>query len=106
METVERYETKLPRIHHTVSILDYWSERIESSYHIHNFSELQFVAITILAIPSSQVPCERNFSDLNFVFNSKRTRIDPKLLEMILFIRTNRELFQKVKHEHLQSMKE
>lgn len=105
METVERYETKLPRIHHTVSILDYWSERIESSCHIHNFSELQFVAITILSIPSSQVPCERNFSDLSFVFNSKRTRIDAKLLEMILFIRTNRQLFQKVKHEHLQSMK-
>lgn len=105
MEMVQKYETNLPRLHHTVSIFDYWVKKIDSSYHIKDLLELQFVALTILAIPTAQVACERNFSDLNFVFSSKRTRIDPKLLESILFLRTNRELYDEIKKEDLDKIK-
>lgn len=101
MNSVSKYETNLPRIHHSAQILQYWSNRLDASKHIEESVELQYIATTILAIPSTQVPCERSFSGLNFVFNSKRTAIDSKLLEAILFIRMNRDLFEAIKSEDL-----
>lgn len=101
MISVEKYEKELPRIHHSCSILDYWNDKLESSLHIQNLVELKMVANIIFGIPSTQTSCERNFSDLNFIFTSKRTRLNPKLLEDILFIRTNRNLFNDVKKEDL-----
>lgn len=99
MKCVEEYENNLPRIHHSKSILDYWSGRLDESKHIAKSLELQYLASTILAIPSTQVPCERSFSVLNHVFDPHRGNIEPKLLEAILFIRMNRGIFQNVKAE-------
>lgn len=97
MKSIEQYEANLSRLHHSISILDFWSNRIDASKHIANSVELQYVASTVLSIPSTQVPCERSFSGLNFVFSSKRASIDPKLLEAILLIRENRDLYDIIK---------
>lgn len=101
MNLVEKYELQLPRLHHTKSVLNYWLDKTGDSYHIKDLHELQFVAATILTIPSTQTACERNFSDLNFVYGCRRTKLDRKLLQSILFIRTNRILFEEVKKNDL-----
>lgn len=103
MNQVEKYGSQLPRLHHSTSILDYWLKKNDNSLHIKDFVELQFVATTVLAIPSTQTPCERNFSDLNFVYGCRRTKLDTKILECILFIRTNRKLFEEVTKQDLKS---
>lgn len=94
---LEEYETDLPRLHHKHSILKYWSGQLEQSIKIKNMPELREVAYTLLAIPSSQASCERNFSHMGFVFNKLRSLLAPKMLEDLLLIRTNRQLFSRVK---------
>lgn len=103
MKYVEEYENDLPRIHHSASILDYWSSRINESKHIKNSLELQYVACTIQAVPSTQVPCERSFSVMKAVFDTKRAAINTDLMQAILFIRLNREMYEKIKSQELQS---
>lgn len=98
---LENYEKDLPRIHHSVSMLDYWSCRLKESDHIKNFTQLQIVAAIIFGISPTQVPCERSFSHVNFVFGCKRYQIQPETLEAILMVRLNRELFYMVKNEDL-----
>lgn len=104
MNLVEKYESQLPRLHHSKSVLDYWFQKGDDSYHIKDLHELRFLATTILAIPSTQTPCERNFSDFNFVHGYKRGNLDTKLLQTILFIRINRVLFEAVKKADLEAL--
>lgn len=98
---LENYERDLPRLHNNISILDYWSCRLDGSDHIKDFKQLQIVAAIIFGISPTQVPCERSFSHVNFVFDCRRCQIHPKILEAILMIRLNRELFTLVKNEDL-----
>lgn len=104
MDLVAKFENELPRLHHSIPILDYWLTKTDHSHHIKSLHELRFVALTILAIPSTQTPCERNFSDLNFVYGCRRTRLDADLLESILFIRTNRALFEAIKRNDMDAI--
>lgn len=101
MNSVELYERGLRRIHHSVSILDYWTNRVDESKPIAEYFELKYVAVVVHAIPPTQVPCERSFSVTKFVFDPHRTAINPELLETLLFIRLNRDLFAQIKQEML-----
>ena len=53
------------------------------------FPKLSPIAEAILAIPCSQVSVERSFSDLEFILNSKRSRLNTNTMEDILFVRIN-----------------
>lgn len=102
---LKEYETNLPRLHHSTSILDYWAGRTSSSSHVKELIEIKMVAFIVLGTPSTQVPCERSFSHLNFIYNDRRSLLEQERLENILLIRTNAELFDEVKAEDLDRIK-
>lgn len=52
--------------------------------------ELSELAMTILAVPSTQVSVERLFSGLKFILSPYRTNVSSKHLEDQLLVRTNR----------------
>lgn len=101
-----KYETNLTRLHHSTSILDYWAGRTSSSSHVKDLIEVQMVAFIVIGTPSTQVPCERSFSHLNFIFNDRRSKLEQGRLEDILLIRTNPQLFEEVKAEDLERLKQ
>lgn len=76
----------LTRLHHTVSILQFWEEKNAE------FPELYSVAFMFNGIPPSQSTIERNFSALTMIFNCRRSRLSDPLLESILLIKLNVEL--------------
>lgn len=101
------YEKDLPRLHHSVSILDFWAGRVKTSIvspHFINIHQLQIVAFTVLGVPSTQVPCERTFSHVNFIYSDRRMLLGQEKLEQIMLLRTNSDLFEIVKDEELKRL--
>lgn len=94
---LEEYENKISRIHSGCSVIDFWSGRIEQSKDIEDLQAIKEIAIVLVSIPSSQVPVERAFSHLNFVYTIHRSKLDQQLLEYILLIRLNKDLWEEVK---------
>lgn len=81
--------------------MKFWTGKLDASKIIHNMHELQALAIHIIVLPATQVPCERSFSDLSFVFNCRRSQLDQKVLERILLIKENIALWEQFKQEEL-----
>lgn len=98
------YENNLVRLHSSYSIIDFWTGRIKQSKHVENLVDLKEIAINLIAVPSTQVPCERSFSHLSFVFSKHRSRLDLELLEYMLIIRLNRDLWEEVKSSDRKSI--
>lgn len=96
---IEQFEQHVPRLHHKCSIVDFWAGRLVASKSIETLFELRELAINITAFPATQVPCERSFSGLTFVFNCRRTKLKQYTLESILLIRGNIALWEEVKNE-------
>ncbi|CAI6375595.1 unnamed protein product [Macrosiphum euphorbiae] len=72
-----------PRLHHKTNILQWWISQKESK------PELYKLAVTVLAVPSTQVSVERSFSGVKFILSDLRTSLDENILEDIMVIRGN-----------------
>lgn len=96
---IDKFEQHVPRLHHKSSIIDFWAGRLIASKSIETLFELQELALNILSFPATQVPCERSFSGLTFIFNCLRSKLEQKTLESILLIRENFTLWEEVKKE-------
>lgn len=78
------------------SALKFWLETQKESI-------LFQVAMAVFSIPPTQVKIEQDFSRLGYLFNSRRYRLGQDLLESMLSIHLNKDLFEEVKIEKLNS---
>lgn len=78
------------------SVLEFWSAQKDSP--LHN------VAMAVFSIPPTQVQIERDFSSLGHVFGIRRYRLSQHLLEAVLLIHLNKDVFFDVKEELLQNV--
>lgn len=60
-----------------------------------DFTELQKVAVRVLAMVSGAGACERNWSAYDFVHSKKRNRLDPDRAEDLVYVFTNMRLHKK-----------
>lgn len=72
------------------NILHFWEHK-KKQYPI-----LYQVSQVIMAVPSSQTSIERCFSSFSFIYSNLRTSLGSNILQAILLIRTNPELFDEV----------
>ncbi|CAI6373935.1 unnamed protein product [Macrosiphum euphorbiae] len=79
---LEEYDN-IPRMHHSIDIKKYWTERLESMPELYKLSQV------VMAVPCTQVSVERSFSGLKFILSDLRTSLSPDLLENIMIIRGN-----------------
>lgn len=84
---------------HTVesSVLEFWNTRKDSP--------LYKVAMAIFSIPPTQVQIERDFSSLGHVFGARRYRLSQELLQAILLLHLNKDVFFVVKKQLLEKVK-
>lgn len=98
IKQLEEYENNINRLHSACSIVDFWAGQKQSK-DIANLDAIKEIAMNLVSIPSTQVPVERAFSHLSFVYSKLRSGLEQELLETILLIRLNRELWEEVKTE-------
>lgn len=77
------------------TILDFWKSKKVS------YPALYELAMVILSVTPTQVIVERSFSVLSYVFNCLRNRLSEDMLEDILMIALNVDLFHEVNQEDL-----
>lgn len=77
------------------SVLDFWESFKRSSPLLYN------VAMAIFSIPPTEVQIERDFSSLNHILSDRRYRLSAELLEAILLIHLNKDLFHQIKKDEL-----
>lgn len=68
--------------------MQFWRNRRDTDYELYN------VATVIFAVAPTQVSVERAFSGLSFILNPQRTRLNADILNNIMIIRQNREIFE------------
>lgn len=78
-----------------VSIIEYWYSMEESN------PELFELAKVVYAIPPTECSIERDFSNLNYVFNDRRCSLTTERLDDIMIINLNPDLFYAVKEDEL-----
>lgn len=71
-------------------ILEFWETQKTKLPILYKVSRI------VMGVPSTQTIVERLFSSFAFIINSRRTKMCPDLLQQILFIRGNVELFNMV----------
>lgn len=77
-------------------------------YHILNrnkYPNLFELAMVIFAVAPTQVVVERAFSVLSYIFNDRRTQLTSRMLEDILMICLNEDLFHQVNKEDMLELK-
>lgn len=80
------------------SILDFWnSNKIK-------YPDLYQLAEIIFAISPTQSMVERSFSTLSHIFNVRRNRLSEQMLEDILIISLNEDIFYAINEEEINSM--
>lgn len=90
LEKFEKEAVKEDRLPSSTNIIEFWeSMKVE-------FPELFVLACIVYAIPPTQCDIERNFSALSFIFNNKRYKLLQCILEAIMLIRLNPDLFARV----------
>lgn len=77
------------------SIISYWQSMKEKN------KDLYKLAMVIYGIPGSETQIERDFSLLEFIFNQRRYCLSPDMIEAILCINLNPEIFYQIKNEKL-----
>lgn len=75
------------------TIFDFWAQ------HRDKFPELHYLALVVFAIGPTQVVVERAFSTLSHVFSIKRCQLNEHLLNDILIISLNEDLFHQINDE-------
>lgn len=88
-----------PSISSKTDVLEYWENEK------HNNAVLYRLAAVIYSIPPTEVQIERDFSELNFVFSSRRCSLTKEHLEDIMIIHLNKDLFYVVNNEQLEKFK-
>lgn len=83
---LETYEKTMPNMNYKESILRYWESRKEVD------PILYAMACIIYTVAPTQVAVERTFSILGLVYNHRRTRLHPELLENLLMINLNKTM--------------
>lgn len=83
------YEKTEP-VNMSVSVLDFWEQQRDV------FPELYKIAKVVHAVPATQSSVERTFSTLSFVFNKLRSQLSETMLEDILLIKLNADLFNQI----------
>ncbi|XP_011698547.1 PREDICTED: zinc finger BED domain-containing protein RICESLEEPER 2-like [Wasmannia auropunctata] len=86
---LERYNTEQKRLNRKINVLQFWEEKKQ------NQPELYKLAMTVLAVPATQVSVERLFSGLKFILSPLRTNINENILENQLLVRANRIFYCK-----------
>lgn len=100
-EAMSKYEQSIcgSRMKSNESILQFWANNK------HQYSlELSLIADTIFGIPPTQADIERNFSALNFIFTDRRYNLNQNLLENILLIHINKNLFHEINEEDVNKL--
>lgn len=86
---------KIDRQHRTTDILAFWQEQ----KYLH--PEMHQLAAIIHAIPPTQCTVERSFSAMGYIFDCRRSRLSPKMLENILLINLNRDKADEINNRDL-----
>lgn len=79
----------------TESVVSFWESKKNDE------KSLYELATVIFAIPPTEVQIERDFSKLDYIFTQRRSRLSADILEKILFMHLNKDLFYVVKNEEL-----
>lgn len=95
---MENYETTLPELHYKEYILEYWDTRKNED------PILYLLASIVNTIAPTQVTVERAFSILALVYNSRRTSLEPGLLEHLLLVNLNKEMVPDINMRDLQKV--
>lgn len=77
------------------NVFEFWDSIKKDNENLHE------IATVIFAIPPTEVQIERDFSILEHVFSSRRCKLSSVLLEAILLIKLNADIFEIVKEEEL-----
>lgn len=93
-ELIASYED-IDRLYHTCDILAFWEE--QKTLH----PEIYELAAIIHSIPPTQCTVERSFSVMGYIFDSRRTRLSPSMLENILLINLNRDMVDEINNRDL-----
>lgn len=82
----ERFK-RLKRIEKEASVLDFWKENKTKFPILYELSQVLF------SVSNGQTSVERAFSSLDYVFSNRRCNLDANILNDILLIRLNSDLF-------------
>lgn len=77
------------------SIISFWESEKEQNNNLYQ------LAMVIYAIPPSETQIERDFSTLEFIFSQKRQRLSAEMLESILTIHLNSDIFFAIRNGKL-----
>lgn len=77
------------------TILNYW----ENAKQTH--PQMYKLAVIIFAIPPTETQIERDFSQLDYIFNSRRCGLTKERLEDIMLLNLNPDFFYAVKEEEI-----
>lgn len=92
-EEIELFNAeKLPS---NASIISYWESAKEQNQRLYELAKV------IYAIPPTEVQIERDFSTLEFIFSQRRQRLSAEMLEAILTLNLNSDIFYIIKNEKL-----
>lgn len=81
------------------NVINFWKDNKAT------FPDLYELSQIIYSIAPTQAVVERAFSTLAYVFNNRRNPMNPQMLEDILTICLNEELFHQVNEDDLRSIK-
>lgn len=81
------------------SVVKFWRDSKDT------YPELYKVATTIYAIPPTEVQIERDFSKLENILTKKRMALSAELLEAVLMIHLNPDLFFLIREEKFLNLK-
>ncbi|XP_055306540.1 zinc finger BED domain-containing protein 4-like, partial [Sitodiplosis mosellana] len=76
-----------PHLDSEAKILHYWANEKEKNENMHQ------LAMVVFAIPPTEVQIERDFSRLEHIFSNRRYNLSPNLVDDILLIHLNKQLF-------------
>lgn len=82
------------------SIFEYWEDNKSTS------PELYKLAKIVHAVPAAQASVERSFSMLSFVFNKHRAQLSEQMLQNIMLIKSNKDLFYDVLQDEMEKKKQ
>lgn len=82
------------------SVISFWESIKEEQINLYQ------LAMVIYAIPPYETHIERDFSSLEFIFTQRRQRLCDELLECILTIHLNADIFHVIREEKLSKLQE
>lgn len=86
------------KISYDYDIISYWQSIKEEKKNLYE------IAMVIYAIPPAETQIERDFSILEFVFNQRRQGLKSEMIESILTINLNPQMFHEIKTEQISEL--